>query len=72
LERKKIPSKNKSCGAFAIFKLVVQLIVGSSRNIASGLILECCIGLHVWLVMEDVIFFTYTYVSKVSYIAFDF
>jgi hypothetical protein len=59
-------------GVFAIFRLVVQLIAGSSRSITSGLILECYIGMDVWLVMEVVIFFTYTQVSKVSYIAFDF
>jgi hypothetical protein len=57
---------------FAVFRLVVQLIVGSSRSITSGLIFECCIRLDVWLVMEVVIFFIYTQVSKVSYIAFDF
>jgi hypothetical protein len=63
---------NETSGAFVVFKLVMQLIAGSSRSIASGLIFECCIGLDVWLVMDAVIFFTYTQVSKVNYIAFDF
>ncbi len=48
-------SPNEGSGVFEVFKLVVQLTTRSSRSIASGLILECCIGLDVWLVMAVVI-----------------